>query len=80
MLYGGSNLGENNFGKIQFITISKTFFIIFLRNPMWIGDIMGGRETEVFVEGSFSPMERIVLSANGNLQRIMRYVKLFYGE
>ena len=37
------------------------------------GDIMGGCETSVSVAGSFSPMERVVLSANGNLQRIMRY-------
>ena len=37
------------------------------------GDIMGGCETSVSVIGSFAPMERVVLSANGNLQRIMRY-------
>jgi len=36
------------------------------------GDITGGLETLVMVGGSFSPMERIVISANGNLQRIMR--------
>jgi len=35
------------------------------------GDIMGGCETSVTIAGSFTPMERVVLSANGNLQRIM---------
>lgn len=36
------------------------------------GDIMGGCETHVTVEGiCLSPMERVVLTANGNLQRIM---------
>jgi hypothetical protein len=34
---------------------------------------MGGCETSVTIAGSFTPMERVVLSANGNLQRIMRY-------
>jgi hypothetical protein len=33
---------------------------------------MGGRETNVVVGGSFSPMERVAITANGNLQRIMR--------
>jgi hypothetical protein len=32
---------------------------------------MGGCETKVYVGGSFTPMERIVITANGNLQRIM---------
>ena len=35
------------------------------------GDIMGGCETHVTVEGSLTPMERVVMTANGNLQRIM---------
>jgi chorismate-pyruvate lyase len=36
------------------------------------GDLLGGCETRVDVgTGEFSPLERIVLSANGNLQRIM---------
>jgi hypothetical protein len=34
---------------------------------------MGGCQTNVTVEGSFGPMERVLLTANGNLQRIMRY-------
>jgi aminoglycoside N3'-acetyltransferase len=34
---------------------------------------MGGCETNVMVGGSFTAMERVVLTANGNLQRIMRY-------
>lgn len=44
--------------------------------PNNFGDIMGGCETQVLVGGSFTPMERIVLSANGNLQRVM---SAYYG-
>lgn len=40
------------------------------------GDIMGGCETHIIVGGSFTPMERVVLTANGNLQRIM---SAYYG-
>jgi hypothetical protein len=40
------------------------------------GDIMGGCETHVMLGGSFTPMERVVLTANGNLQRIM---SAYYG-
>lgn len=35
------------------------------------GDIMGGCETHVTIDGSLLPMERVALTANGNLQRIM---------
>ena len=41
------------------------------------GDIMGGCETHVMLGGSFTPMERVVLTANGNLQRIM---SAYYGS
>lgn len=44
-----------------------------------VGDIMGGCETVVTLnnsEISFSPIERIILTANGNLQRIM---SAYYG-
>jgi len=46
--------------------------------PNNFGDIMGGLETHVMVSSGddFSPMERIVLTANGNLQRIM---SAYYG-
>lgn len=40
------------------------------------GDIMGGCETHVVVDGTFTPLERVVLTANGNLQRIM---SAYYG-
>lgn len=41
------------------------------------GDIMGGCETHITVGGdTFSPLERVVLTANGNLQRIM---SAYYG-
>jgi hypothetical protein len=41
------------------------------------GDIMqGGCETNVLVSGEFSNTERIVITANGNLQRIM---SAYYG-
>jgi hypothetical protein len=41
------------------------------------GDIMQGScETSVFISGNFSNIERIVLTANGNLQRIM---SAYYG-
>ena len=36
------------------------------------GDIMSHIQTEVLLNGDFSPLERIVLTANGNLQRILR--------
>jgi chorismate-pyruvate lyase len=35
------------------------------------GDIMGWRATSVRLPDCFSPLERIVLTANGNLQRIV---------
>lgn len=38
-----------------------------------LGDIMGGCYTDISIKGPFTPIERIVLTANGNLQRIMRY-------
>ena len=39
-----------------------------------MGDIMSKAkmETNVNLKGDFSPMERICLTANGNLQRILR--------
>ena len=40
------------------------------------GDIMGGCETNVIVGGSFTAIERIIITANGNLQRIM---SAYYG-
>ena len=40
------------------------------------GDVMGGCETNMIVGGSFTPLERIVITANGNLQRIM---SAYYG-
>jgi len=40
------------------------------------GDLMGGCETNVVVYGSFTPFERIIITANGNLQRIM---SAYYG-
>ena len=36
------------------------------------GDIMGARETYTRIPLSFSPVERIILTANGNLQRVLR--------
>ena len=41
------------------------------------GDIMGGCNTSVSIAGSYTAMERVVLSANGNLQRIMRWSPRF---
>lgn len=41
------------------------------------GDIIGGCETDVFINGvTFNPIERIVLTASGNLQRLM---SAYYG-
>ena len=51
------------------------FFYLFLF--IILGDIMGGCETRVSVgeDGEMlTPLDRIVLTANGNLQRIMRFV------
>ena len=39
--------------------------------PAHFGDIMSSRETQVTLSGEFSPLERILLTANGNLQRII---------
>ena len=45
--------------------------------PDNFGDIMGGCETSIVVGGSFTALERVVLTANGNLQRIM---SAYYGS
>lgn len=37
---------------------------------------MGNFETDVQIQGEFSPFERVILTANGNLQRIM---SAYYG-
>eukprot|EP00953_Heterococcus_sp_UTEX-ZZ885_P023801 13068-Heterococcus_DN1.PRE.2 len=36
------------------------------------GDIMEGNSTGVVVMADFTPLERVLLTANGNLQRIIR--------
>ena len=41
--------------------------------PAHFGDIMACRETAASVVGEFTPLERILLTANGNLQRIIRF-------
>lgn len=37
---------------------------------------MGNFETDIQIQGEFSPFERVILTANGNLQRIM---SAYYG-
>ena len=37
---------------------------------------MGNFETDINIQGEFSPFERVILTANGNLQRIM---SAYYG-
>lgn len=44
--------------------------------PNSFGDIMGNFETDIQVCGNFSSLERVVITANGNLQRIM---SAYYG-
>ena len=39
--------------------------------PNHFGDIMSAQETWIQISGEFSPMERVILTANGNLQRIL---------
>ncbi|KAJ3320619.1 hypothetical protein HDV06_005137 [Boothiomyces sp. JEL0866] len=39
--------------------------------PAHLGDIMALTETNTVLSGDFSPLERICLTANGNLQRIL---------
>ncbi|KAH6569010.1 hypothetical protein BSLG_002024 [Batrachochytrium salamandrivorans] len=39
--------------------------------PGHLGDIMSYKETTAVLDGDYSPLERIVLTANGNLQRIL---------
>jgi hypothetical protein len=38
-----------------------------------MGDTFSDLETHTFVNGDFTPLERVVLTANGNLQRILRW-------
>ena len=40
--------------------------------PQHLGDIMSHNQTEITFPDEFAPLERIALSANGNLQRIIR--------
>ncbi|KAJ2994632.1 hypothetical protein HDV02_001460 [Globomyces sp. JEL0801] len=44
--------------------------------PSHLGDIMSSTETANTITGNFTPLQRIVLTANGNLQRILRQVHL----
>ena len=39
--------------------------------------VKSGLETSVVIDGSYEPLERVVLTANGNLQRIM---SAYYGS
>ncbi|KAJ3292995.1 Transgelin-3 [Borealophlyctis nickersoniae] len=39
--------------------------------PQHLGDIMSSKETTVILPPGFSPLERILLMANGNIQRIL---------
>ncbi|KAI8847336.1 hypothetical protein BC829DRAFT_477322 [Chytridium lagenaria] len=39
--------------------------------PKHFGDIMSSRETAITLPNEFSPLERILLTANGNVQRIL---------
>jgi len=46
--------------------------------PDSFGDIIFSKKTDIsFLRGAFSPVERIVLTANGNLQRIL---SAYYGS
>ena len=59
--------------KIASVTIFLKFYFTNIFLKLAAGDIMEGSsiQTNVVVEGNFSNIERIILSANGNLQRIM---------
>ncbi|KAJ3140755.1 hypothetical protein HDU90_008060 [Geranomyces variabilis] len=48
------------------------------KSPPHFGDIMSSRETSNVIPEGFSPLERIMLTANGNVQRILRYFDVFY--
>ncbi|KAJ9057649.1 hypothetical protein DSO57_1020521 [Entomophthora muscae] len=39
--------------------------------PLHLGDAMSLTETSISIPGNFSPLERILLSANGSLQRVL---------
>ncbi|KAJ3171380.1 hypothetical protein HDU87_008338 [Geranomyces variabilis] len=41
------------------------------KSPPHFGDIMSSRETSNVIPEGFSPLERIMLTANGNVQRIL---------
>lgn len=40
--------------------------------PNHFGDIMSYRETSISFPIGYSPIQRVLLSANGNLQRVLR--------
>ena len=39
--------------------------------PDNFGDIMSNNVTNIYLDGPFSPLERVILMANGNLQRVL---------
>lgn len=45
---------------------------ILVATPEHFGDIMGGTPASPAILSLFTPLERVVLTANGNLQRIIR--------
>lgn len=68
--------GPDDFGEVE-ADVCCTVPLLMMSPAHWTpstaaGDIMGARETYTRVPLSFSPVERIILTANGNLQRVLR--------
>jgi hypothetical protein len=63
---------------------TNSYLSVFYRQMISLmnsGDIMSSKvniETSILLKGEYLPMERVVLTANGNLQRIMRLVELIF--
>ena len=59
------------------VGIEDSFFGVNKFGADTFGDIVGGCETNTHVNGTYSSMERVVITSNGNLQRIM---SAYYGS
>ena len=75
--FGQDNFGNENWEYFSLSNVNQHYPSLHRTSLLIVyvceGDIMGGCETRVIIGGSFNSIERVILSANGNLQRIMRY-------
>jgi hypothetical protein len=75
-LSAGLSLVESQVNSSEEITmIANQDYEEYSFVPSHFGDIMSQSDTTNILQGDFSPIERIFLSANGNLQRLLRYTR-----